>query len=253
MALFTSIVDLDSIQVPSSDFQPELHTTEIEALARTMLHLQASIHIPVVRSLGIDEYELVSDHLSYYAYLKARELDEKLPDRLMVFIMDAKNEADICRQLEVREKIRQAQNPKFAKDGGSSLTDSGLKLSNLEGQVKQSSDQMTAAIAQLKTNLQELKTDLLKEIDTKLPKPIPALEAFNRIEEPAIAHDAINKMAFLGSKKAQGIVQKLKEFKQNNPRQEFKGFAEVLEAIKSNPGARALSEKAMLEVIDRWN
>jgi len=238
MALFTSIVDLDSIQVPSSDFQPELHTTEIEALARTMLHLQASIHIPVVRSLGIDEYELVSDHLSYYAYLKARELDEKLPDRLMVFIMDAKNEADICRQLEVREEISQAS-------GGGS-TNLGLKLGNLEGQVKQSSEQMTAAIAQLKI-------DLLAAIDTKLPKPIPALEAFNRIEEPAIAHDAINKMAFLGSKKAQGIVQKLKEFKQNNPRQEFKGFAEVLEAIKSNPGARALSEKAMLEVIDRWN
>jgi len=238
MALFTSIVDLDSIQVPSSDFQPELHTTEIEALARTMLHLQASIHIPVVRSLGIDEYELVSDHLSYYAYLKARELDEKLPDRLMVFIMDAKNEADICRQLEVREEISQAS-------GGGS-TNLGLKLGNLEGQVKQSSEQMTAAIAQLKI-------DLLAAIDTKLPKPIPALEAFNRIEEPAIAHDAINKMAFLGSKKAQGIIQKLKEFKQNNPRQEFKGFAEVLEAIKSNPGARALSEKAMLEVIDRWN
>jgi hypothetical protein len=238
MALFTSIVDLDSIQVPSSDFQPELHTTEIEALARTMLHLQASIHIPVVRSLGIDEYELVSDHLSYYAYLKARELDEKLPDRLMVFIMDAKNEADICRQLEVREEISQAS-------GGGS-TNLGLKLGNLEGQVKQSSEQMATAIAQLKI-------DLLAAIDTKLPKPIPALEAFNRIEEPAIAHDAINKMAFLGSKKAQGIIQKLKEFKQNNPRQEFKGFAEVLEAIKSNPGARALSEKAMLEVIDRWN
>ena len=82
MALFTSIVDLESIQVPNSDFKPELYATEIEALARKILHLEASIHIPVVRSLGIDEYELISEHLSYYAYLKARELDENLPDRL---------------------------------------------------------------------------------------------------------------------------------------------------------------------------
>ncbi|MCY7284599.1 MAG: hypothetical protein LH679_14450 [Cyanobacteria bacterium CAN_BIN43] len=240
MALFTSIVDLESIQVPNSDFKPELYATEIEALARKILHLEASIHIPVVRSLGIDEYELVSEHLVYYAYLKARELDENLPDRLMVFIMDAKNEADIRAQLDVTAKINQKS------EGNSGSANSDLKLSNLEDRVTQTSEQMTRAIAQLKI-------ELLEAIDTKLPKPIPALEAFNRIDEPAIAAAALSKMAFLGNKKAQGIVQKLTEFKQDNPGQEFKGFAEVLKAIKSNPGARALSEKAMIEAIDRWN
>jgi hypothetical protein len=239
MALFTSIVDLESIQVPSSDFKPKLYATEIEALARKILHLEASIHIPVVRSLGIDEYELVSEHLTYYAYLKARELDEKLPDRLMVFIMDAKNTADIQGQLEVTEKIRQVS-------GGSS-NDTDLKLSNLEDRVAQASEQMTTAIAQLKT-------ELLAAIDTKLPKPIPALEAFNRIDEPAIAHDAINKMAFLGIKKAQDIVQKLQEFKKKQQGQQFKSFAEVLEAIgKNSRGHKILSEERMLKAIDRWN
>ena len=243
MALFTSIVDLESIQVPNSDFKPELYATEIEALARKILHLEASIHIPVVRSLGIDEYELISEHLVYYAYLKARELDENLPDRLMVFIMDAKNEADIRAQLDVTAKIRQqVPNP----NPDPSPVNLDLRLDNLEGKVTQTSEQMTRAIAQLKI-------ELLEAIDTKLPKPIPALEAFNRIDEPAIAAAALSKMAFLGNKKAQGIVQKLTEFKQDNPGQEFKGFAEVLKAIKSNPGARALSEKAMLEAIDRWN
>jgi len=238
MALFTSIVDLDSIQVPSSNFKSEQHIAEIEALARTMLNLQASTHIPVVRSLGIDKYELVSDHLSYYAYLKARELDEKLPDRLMVFIMDAKNEADIRSQLEVREEIQ--------KPDGNGSKNLGLKLGNLEAQVKQSSEQMTTALAQLKI-------ELLEAIDTKLPKPIPALEAFNRIDEPAIATDALRKMAFLGNTKAQGLIQKLQKFKQKNPGQEFESFAEVLKTIRTESGAPALSEIKMLEVIDRWN
>jgi len=238
MALFTSIVDLESIQVPNSDFKPELYATEIEALARKILHLEASIHIPVVRSLGIDEYELVSEHLVYYAYLKARELDENLPDRLMVFIMDAKNEADIRAQLDVTAKIRQqVPNP------DPSPVNLDLRLDNLEGKVTQTSEQMTRAIAQLKI-------ELLAAIDTKLPKPIPALEAFNRIDEPAIAHDAINKMGFLGGKKPQKIVQKLQDFKQKRPGQELKSFAEVLEAIR---GESLLSEAKMLEVIDRWN
>ena len=242
MALFTSIVDLESIQVPNSDFKPELYATEIEALARKILHLEASIHIPVVRSLGIDEYELISEHLVYYAYLKARELDENLPDRLMVFIMDAKNEADIRAQLDVTAKIRQqVPNP------DPSPVNLDLRLDNLEGKVTQTSEQMTRAIAQLKI-------ELLAAIDTKLPKPIPALEAFNRIDEPAIAHDAINKMAFLGIKKSQDIVQRLQEFKKKQQGKEFKSFAEVLEAIgKNTRGARILSEKRMLEAIDRWN
>ena len=241
MALFTSIVDLESIQAPNSDFKPELYATEIEALARKILHLEASIHIPVVRSLGIDEYELVSEHLSYYAYLKARELDEKLPDRLMVFIMDAKNEGDIRGQLEVTAKISQASKG----DPGSANLD--LKLGNLEGKVTHASKQMTDAIAQLKT-------ELLAAIDTKLPKPVPALEAFNRILEPTIAHDALTKMEFLGGKTAQDIVQRLQESKKKQQGQEFKSFAEILEAIgKNSRGHKILSEERMLKVIDRWN
>jgi hypothetical protein len=242
MALFTSIVDLDSIQVPSSNFKPEQHIAEIEALARTMLNLQASTHIPVVRSLGIDEYELVSDYLSYYAYLKARELDEKLPDRLMVFIMDAKNEADIRSQLDMRAKLPPVPNP------DPSLADLDLRLSNLEGRVKQGSEQMSSAIAQLKT-------EFLEAIDAKLPPPVPvlpALEAFNQILDPAIAQATLRNLTFLGNKKAQDIVQRLQEFKQKNQGQDFKSFAEVLEATKDGR-TRALSEIKMLEVIDRWN
>lgn len=246
MALFTSIVDLESIQAPNSDFKPESYATEIEALARKILHLEASIHIPVVRSLGIDEYELVSEHLTYYAYLKARELDEKLPDRLMVFIMDAKNEADILGQLEVTAKIQHASGGESTK-GKVIAPSPDLRLENLEDRVMQSAAQMNQAIAQLKA-------ELLETIDTKLPKPIPALEAFNRIEEPAIAYDAINKMAFLGSKKAQDVVQRLQEFKRERQGQEFKNFAEVLGAIgKNSRGHKILSEAKMLEVIDRWN
>ncbi|MBW4514958.1 MAG: hypothetical protein KME11_07010 [Timaviella obliquedivisa GSE-PSE-MK23-08B] len=250
MALFTSIVDLESIRVPDSDFEPESHATEIEALARKILHLEASIHIPVVRSLGIDEYELVSEHLTYYAYLKARELDEELPEQLMVFIMDAKNEDDIRGQLEVTEKIRQVSG------GGSGDTD--LKLGNLEGQVTQTSEQMLKAIDQLKADFLELKRDLStereahekNESDTKLPQSVLPLEAFNRILEPAIARDTTSKIAFLGGKKPQKIVQKLQAFKQKNPEQKFRSFAEVLEAIR---GESLLSEAKMLEVIDRWN
>jgi hypothetical protein len=46
----------------------------------------------------------------------------------------------------------------------------------------------------------------------------------------------------------------LQEFKKKQQGQQFKSFAEVLEAIgKNSRGHKILSEERMLKAIDRWN
>lgn len=90
MALLTSIVDLDSIRVKNSPFQPQSKPTEIEALARAVIELGGLINIPIVQLTGVDEYDLISGHLEYFAYRKALELSPALPDRLTVFIANKK-------------------------------------------------------------------------------------------------------------------------------------------------------------------
>lgn len=67
-------------------------------------------------------------------------------------------------------------------------------MNNLELRVSQASQELGAAIAQLKV-------DMLLAIDAKLPQPIPPLDSFNRILEPEIAHMVQRKMEFLGIKK----------------------------------------------------
>jgi hypothetical protein len=91
------IVDLESIQPPKF---PAGSESSIETLANTIINLRGLLHLPVLYSLGIEEYELISGHTEFYAYLKAREFDDSLPDRLTVLVADKKNEVDVQKQLQ---------------------------------------------------------------------------------------------------------------------------------------------------------
>jgi hypothetical protein len=230
MALLTSIVDLDSIRVKNPPFQPQSKSTEIEALARTVIELGGLIDIPIVQLSGIEEYDLVSGHLEYFAYLKALELSPTLPDRLTVFIMNNKNETPIRSQLSI---LGQITTPPVI------TGNDDLRMNNLELRVSQGFQELSAAIAQLKV-------DILLAIDAKLPRPIPPLDSFNRISEPEIAHMVQRKMEFLGAKKAQKIVSQLQA---NKPSKDFKSFRDVLTALSKG----SLSQAKLLEVIDRWD
>ena len=60
MALLTSIIDLDSIQIKSALFAPVQKATQIEALANTIINLGGLVNVPVVQQISIDNYELIS-------------------------------------------------------------------------------------------------------------------------------------------------------------------------------------------------
>jgi signal transduction histidine kinase len=245
MPLLTSIIDLDSVHtVAKSTFDPQNQAAAVEALAHTIIDLDGIVAIPVVRSVGIDEYELISGDLAYFAYLKARELSDKLPDRLSVFIANKKTDAAISRQLESLQLIQQTAAATFHPDqlGGSDTNDSSLRLNNLASRVDKGFERTSGAFEQLKH-------ELLSAIDQKLPQPLPALDAFNRILEPEVAHQIQHRLAFLGTKKAQKIVARLQSVKQQNPDNIFRNFAEVLGALEKGQ----LSPAKMLEVIDRWH
>jgi hypothetical protein len=247
MSLLTSIVDLDSIQVNSASlpFNLDDKATEIEALAHTIVELRGLVDIPLVRALRIDEYELVSGHLEYYAFLKAREIDPELPDRITVFILKPKIEGAMLKQLEVIEAVRQPPLSDTPSTPNPALSDEGtlsLKLKNLESRLEQS-------FKHLSSSIERLKLDLTETIDSKLPQPLPPLEAFNRISEPAVQQQVLKKLEFLSQKKALKIIEKLQEHRKRHPNAQFKQFSDVLGVLEKG----TLSKEKMLEVIDRWN
>lgn len=243
MSLPTSIVDLESLQVDLNliPFDVDSKKTEIEALAHTITELKSVLRIPVVRSLGIDEYKLISGYLEYFAYLKAREFDPELPDRITVFIVNSNDEHVVLKQLEVSQTVeREREN-----------TDSDLKISNLESRIEQNS-------RELSKSFEQLKQEILKTVDSKLPQPLPPLEAFNRILEPAIQVKAEDKLSrSLKKNTVAKVIKKLVEYKRKNPDIVFTKFGTVLEILieidSKKKSKKIVSAEKMLEVIDKWS
>ena len=203
MQLFPSIIDIDSIQVKDSLFAHEHNATKIEALANTIIDLGGLVNIPVVQQINLEDYELISGHLEYYAYLKAIQLNSKLPDRLTVFISNKKNEAAINKQLEILETIENTQKDTSVTAVANS-SEIDLQIKNLQSSINHNNEVLSA-------KMEELKTELFAEFENKLPKPIPILDAFNRILEPEISLKVKRKLQFMGPTKANKIVSEVEK------------------------------------------
>lgn len=248
MALLTSIVDIDSIQVKYAPFSPAQRATQIEALANTITNLGGLISVPVVQQISIDDYELISGYLEYYAYRKARELNPLLPDRITVFVSNTKNQEAIRQQLEIFQVIENT-NQNSSQSMILKQAETDLQIKNLESSIINGNKNFSTA-------LEQMKAELLAAIETRLPQPISPLDAFNRILEPEIALQVQRKLEFLGASKAKKAVTQLQEVSKSKNHQSFQSFAEVLSVLRVQQKGRAIrqiSEKSMLAIIDRWN
>ncbi|NMG21550.1 hypothetical protein [Brasilonema bromeliae] len=249
MELLTSIVDIDSIQVKSPPFAPAQKTTQIDALANTIIELGGLVNVPVVQQVSVDDYELISGYLEYYAYLKACELNPRLPDRITVFVSNTKNQAAIRQQLEILQVIEDTK-----QNSSQSITpkqsEIDLQIKNLESSINNNNKIIFNA-------LEQLKADLLATIEAKLPQPISPMDSFNRILEPETAFQVQRKLElFLGASKAKKVVVRLQEVSKGKKNQPFQRFSEILDILREQQKGRSqrlISEEKMIQIIDRWN
>ncbi|NER98969.1 MAG: hypothetical protein F6J86_34970 [Symploca sp. SIO1B1] len=248
MEFLTSIVDLDSIQVKSLSFNSAHKVTQIEALANTIIDLGGLVNVPVVEQVNVDNYELISGYLEYYAYIKACELNPSLPDRITVFISNTKNREAIRNQLEVLQVIEDTpQN--LSQPTHINKSEVNLQIKNLESCINNKYKLVFA-------ELERQKAEILSVIEGRLPQPIPPMDAFNRILEPEIALQIQRKLEFMGTSKARKIVAQLQEVSKRANHKPFQSFTEISETLKEkqkNRSVRLISEKNMLKFIDRWN
>ncbi len=234
MVLETSQLDLESIEVKGNFQEPD--PEQVKYLAHAIASGGGLIQVPVVRQIDLETYELVQGYFEYQAYLNAREIDPKLPDRIRVFVITKKNEKAIQQQIEVFQTLSMASS-----EGGAADTELTIKLNNL-----------ISAVAHLqkdvKVTAEENQKVILGAIDERVPKPLPALEAFNRIDEPEVAREVVDKLAGLGAKRAKRIVELLQSHRKQHPKKQFDGFGAVIEAL----GKGVLSKEKMLDIIDSW-
>jgi hypothetical protein len=231
------IVDLESIQPPKF---PAGSESSIETLANTIVNLRGLLHLPVLYSLGIEEYELISGHTEFYAYLKAREFDDSLPDRLTVLVADQKNEVDIQKQLQTVAPSSKSVKPI------ASGTNEAIDFSNLEAKLDR-------LFGNQQKSIDSIQTTLLNKLEQALPQSLPILVAFDRVTEPAIALQISKNLAFLGDAKVKKILALLQAAKKSG--QSLTSIANVQTALtetRSGKQTKVIGDKKMLEILDRW-
>jgi hypothetical protein len=258
----TSIIDLESIKTPGI---PAEDASSIEALANSIVELGGLLRPPILRSLGIDEYEVLSGQLEFYAYLQARRFNDTLPDRLTALIVDKKNEAAVQKQLSTTELISPVViNP--------SVTDNSslIAINNLDAKIerllnihnKSISDSHTLAISGLGVKLDKLSTDQsdlltrIGELPTKSTQSVSSgqnislLAAFNRITEEEIGDKISSKLNFISKDKVTKIREILETAKAQGAI--FDSLGDVQKTIASKQ-PKLIGDKGMLKAVDRWH
>jgi hypothetical protein len=155
MDLQTSQIDLESIEAIDASrlrFNPNTKQTEIEHLAHAIIQLRGLLRIPVVEALDLDSYRLIAGHFDYYAYLKAREIDGDLPDRLRVFIVNKKNAGPIMQQLDAFDRL---ELPSESGGAGSQGVSEGASQGIGQSSMLVLQNFVSAELAGMRSQLQE--------------------------------------------------------------------------------------------------
>jgi hypothetical protein len=270
----TSIIDLESIKTPEV---PTEDVRQIEALANSIIELGGLLHPPILRILGIDEYEVLSGQLEFYAYLQARQFDESLPDRLSALIVDQKNEAAVQKQLSTTELIAPRSIDSVVNDNSTLIAINNLD-SKIERQLKTQNKSITdsyeLAIKSLESKIDELfanqsesigdlHKNLISQKDISLSpvllfdnsaQSISLLAAFNRITDDEFADQLFSKLDFIGKEKSTKIRKILKSAKE--PGKSFRSLTHVQEILTETVNGKRIKligDTNMLKAVDRWH
>ncbi|MEG4349141.1 ParB N-terminal domain-containing protein [Microcoleus sp. LAD1_D5] len=215
--------------VPRSNFAE----ADLEKLARLILESGGLINPIIVRRNGMDAYEIVDGDFEYYAAARAKEIDAPKGETIGAFILEEENEELLLDQLEILRKtaITENQSVSVVPQQSSSLEQ---RLTNIETRLENRINELKADYTREKQALLER----VKDVESRIPKPVPLLEALNTQDPSKLAINLKNAGITSQTMRDNIITQRDLE--------PFTSFENVVKRIKG------LGDKTMIKVIDNW-
>ena len=229
--LFPSLVAVKRITsaVPRSNFAE----ADLDKLARLILESGGLINPIIVRRNGMDAYEIVNGDFEYYAAARAKEIEPLKGETIGAFILEEENEKLLLEQLEIHRKtaIPENQSVTVVPQQSSSFEQ---RLTNIETRLENRINELKAEYTREKQALIER----VKDVESRIPKPVPLLEALNTQKESQLRINLNN--AGIKSQTMRDNIIKQREL------EPFTSFENVVQRIKG------LGDKTMIKVIDYW-
>ncbi|HEY9765587.1 MAG TPA: hypothetical protein V6C82_04455 [Chroococcales cyanobacterium] len=217
--------------VPRSSFDPGA----IDETAQLILKTGALLDPLIVRRLDLESFELLDGHFAFYAAVRARELDLLKGETVLAFIADEARQSAIARQAEIlRNQLAERETTLPA---GPPASDVGLRLSNFERRFEQLVQGLEQKIQQEHQSLK----GKLGELENCLPKPIDALEIFNRAD-PSTLNDRLKRGGIKG-KRGKTLCERIMNEREKSP------FQSLNEVVQRNQG---ISSDGLLKLLEAW-
>jgi len=215
--------------VPRSKFTE----ADLEKLARLILESGGLINPIIVRRNGMDAYEIVDGDFEYYAAARAKEIEPLKGETIGAFILEEENEELLLEQLEILRKTAIIDNPS-TNEVPQQSSSFEQRLTNIETRLENRMNELKAEYTREKQALIER----VKDVESRIPKPVPLLSALNTQEEPKLRINLKN-----AGIKPQTIIDQIIKQRELEP---FTSFENVVQRITG------LGDKTMIKVIDYW-
>lgn len=237
MSFAPSLVAVRKItsSVPRSHFDPGA----IDEAANLILSLGALLDPLIVRRIDLESFELLDGHFAYYAAVRARELDPLKGETVLAFIADETSQGAIARQADLLrsagQKINQCETPVPISHEPSEL---GNRFSHFERRLEQMMNGLEQKVLQEHQNLGRR----LKGLEEQLPKPIDALETFNKADRITL-FDRL-KTAGMTEKRARTLCLRIEETRKNSS---FSSLRDLVQRIEG------LGADGLLKLLEAWD
>jgi hypothetical protein len=215
--------------VPRSNFAE----ADLDKLARLILESGGLINPIIVRRNGMDAYEIVDGDFEYYAAARAKEIEPLKGETIGAFILEEENEELLLEQLEILRKTAIIDNPS-TNEVPQPSSSFEQRLTNIETRLENRINELKAEYTREKQALIER----VKDVESRIPKPVPLLEALNTQDKFKLATNLKNAGITSQTMRNNIITQRDLE--------PFTSFENVVKRIKG------LGDKTMIKVIDNW-
>jgi len=228
-----SLVDVKNIHsnVPRSDFDE----SELDRLADAILDCGGIVKPPIVKLQDLDNYEVISGHLEYYAAVRVKEKDPRKGEMVNAFVIAAKREANVLEQVRLLERMGGDRTP--ATTASKTADDGEAKLTNLEIRLERSINQINRDLKAY----QEETDRRIKALESRQKEEINPLDLLNSLS-PEDLCVRLKRSRISGSEKlAKAIVDA------RTKKGQFEDYQDAIAKIKG------LAEKTMIRILDSWS
>lgn len=243
MQWMMKILDTKNIQLDEGDeFDEKLHEANIEAVAHKIVALKGLLSVVLVRKISFENYSIVSGHLEYFAYLKALEFDNTLPDRIGVFIVEPEMISLAKDQISTLEPIF---SPGPEGDSRESFPMNQLlkPLNRIEQKI------ITTG------QIDRLQSTVITAIDDRVPKILPMFGALDGIlsqQNHVSIHNKVKE--FLeknkGDKKTKKVMEVLRSSREQG--RQIRKFSDLKEILDSNKEQQKNGRMISLMSLSLW-